>query len=99
MTKKDDQILILGGGLTGLSAGYILTKAGLKVGRMGMFKYYNMDHAIDSGMRAADKILGRNKMKRRNGQLVIGDKGQSVTPALHLSPSPIRMYFSEVTSS
>ena len=39
-------------------------------GRVGMFKYYNMDHAIDSGMRAAEKILGRNKMKRRNGQLV-----------------------------
>ncbi len=39
-------------------------------GRVGMFKYYNMDHAIDSGMRAADKILGRNKMNRRSGQLV-----------------------------
>ena len=22
-----------------------------------MFKYYNMDHAIDSGMKAAEKIL------------------------------------------
>lgn len=31
MTEKDNQILILGGGLTGLSAGYLLTKAGLDV--------------------------------------------------------------------
>ena len=31
MTKRDNNILILGGGLTGLSAGRILTKAGLKV--------------------------------------------------------------------
>lgn len=26
-------------------------------GRAGMFKYYNMDHAIDSGMKTAEKIL------------------------------------------
>jgi protoporphyrinogen oxidase len=35
-------------------------------GRVGMFKYYNMDHAIDSGMTAAEKILKRNIMKQRN---------------------------------
>lgn len=26
-------------------------------GRVGMFKYYNMDHAIRSGMEAAEKII------------------------------------------
>ncbi len=26
-------------------------------GRAGMFKYYNMDHAITSGMNVAEKIL------------------------------------------
>ena len=29
-------------------------------GRVGMFKYYNMDHAIESGMAAAEKIIERN---------------------------------------
>jgi protoporphyrinogen oxidase len=29
-------------------------------GRVGMFKYYNMDHAINSGMMAAEKVLGKN---------------------------------------
>ncbi|HWR58436.1 MAG TPA: FAD-dependent oxidoreductase [Thermodesulfovibrionales bacterium] len=28
-------------------------------GRAGMFRYYNMDHAIESGMDAAEKILGK----------------------------------------
>ncbi len=28
-------------------------------GRAGMFKYYNMDHAIDSGMMIADKVLNK----------------------------------------
>nr|MDA8423243.1 hypothetical protein [Nitrospiraceae bacterium] len=28
-------------------------------GRGGMFKYYNMDHAIKAGMDAAEKILNR----------------------------------------
>jgi protoporphyrinogen oxidase len=36
-------------------------------GRVGMFKYYNMDHAIESGMAAAEKILERSKMNQRNG--------------------------------
>jgi protoporphyrinogen oxidase len=29
-------------------------------GRVGMFKYYNMDHAINSGMMAAEKVLGKD---------------------------------------
>jgi protoporphyrinogen oxidase len=28
-------------------------------GRSGMFRYYNMDHAIESGIRTAEKILGK----------------------------------------
>ena len=28
-------------------------------GRSGMFRYYNMDHAIASGMRAAEAVMGR----------------------------------------
>jgi protoporphyrinogen oxidase len=28
-------------------------------GRSGMFRYYNMDHAIESGINTAEKILGR----------------------------------------
>lgn len=29
------------------------------IGRGGMFKYYNMDHAIESGMDAAEEIMSR----------------------------------------
>jgi protoporphyrinogen oxidase len=29
-------------------------------GRSGMFRYYNMDHAIESGINTAEKILGKN---------------------------------------
>ena len=36
-------------------------------GRVGMFKYYNMDHAIESGMSAAEMILGRIKKNQGNG--------------------------------
>ncbi len=32
-------------------------------GRVGMFKYYNMDHAIRSGMGAAEKILAERSKK------------------------------------
>ncbi|MDP2158831.1 MAG: FAD-dependent oxidoreductase [Nitrospirota bacterium] len=28
-------------------------------GRSGMFRYYNMDHAIESGLRAAEAVMGR----------------------------------------
>ncbi len=28
-------------------------------GRSGMFRYYNMDHAIESGIRAAEAVMGR----------------------------------------
>jgi protoporphyrinogen oxidase len=31
-------------------------------GRAGMFKYYNMDHAIDSGMKTADKIIRQSQV-------------------------------------
>ena len=30
------------------------------IGRGGMFKYYNMDHAIETGIKAAENILGKN---------------------------------------
>jgi protoporphyrinogen oxidase len=30
-------------------------------GRVGMFKYYNMDHAIESGMDAAERIMARQE--------------------------------------
>ena len=29
------------------------------VGRSGMFRYYNMDHAIESGIKAAEAVMGR----------------------------------------
>lgn len=32
-------------------------------GRAGMFKYFNMDHAIDSGMKTAEKIIERINSK------------------------------------
>jgi len=34
-------------------------------GRVGMFKYYNMDHAIESGMKTAEKILAAKERKVR----------------------------------
>jgi protoporphyrinogen oxidase len=30
------------------------------IGRGGMFKYYNMDHAIETGIKAAENLLGKN---------------------------------------
>ena len=30
------------------------------IGRTGMFRYHNMDHAIDTGIKAAENILGRS---------------------------------------
>lgn len=40
--------------------GYLARFANLHViGRTGAFKYYNMDHAIESGLQAADAILAR----------------------------------------
>jgi len=32
-------------------------------GRAGMFRYYNMDHAIESGMEAAEKVMKGQKVK------------------------------------
>lgn len=31
------------------------------IGRGGMFRYYNMDHAIKTGIKAAEKVLGEKK--------------------------------------
>ena len=30
-----------------------------RIGRNGMFRYYNMDHAIESGLEVAEDILGK----------------------------------------
>lgn len=38
-------------------------------GRMGMFRYYNMDHAVESGIGAAEKILERRDARREEGNL------------------------------
>jgi len=38
-------------------------------GRAGMFKYYNMDHAIDSGMKAAEKIMGQSQVSGLKSQV------------------------------
>lgn len=38
-------------------------------GRMGMFRYYNMDHAIESGIAAAEKILERSGPRRTEGKM------------------------------
>ncbi len=39
-------------------------------GRAGMFRYYNMDHAIESGMDAAESILNRAESNDRDAELV-----------------------------
>jgi protoporphyrinogen oxidase len=40
---------------------YLRTFENLQViGRGGMFKYYNMDHAIETGIKAAENLLGKN---------------------------------------
>jgi protoporphyrinogen oxidase len=35
-------------------------------GRTGMFKYYNIDHAIESGREVADRIIQNSKYKIQN---------------------------------
>lgn len=49
-------------------------------GRAGMFRYYNMDHAIGSGMATADKIIGKgNGLAREeddHGRLVFVGNGK-----------------------
>ena len=42
------------------------------VGRTGMFKYYNMDRAIESGIEVADNILKKPQLKKERGFLLIG---------------------------
>ncbi len=40
---------------------YLKTFKNLQIiGRGGMFKYYNMDHAIETGIKAAENLLGKN---------------------------------------
>jgi len=40
--------------------GYLKRFTNLHIsGRSGMFRYYNMDHAIESGIRAAESVMGR----------------------------------------
>lgn len=34
-------------------------------GRVGMFRYYNMDHAIESGLRAADAVIQKARGERQ----------------------------------
>jgi protoporphyrinogen oxidase len=48
-------------------------------GRSGMFRYYNMDHAIESGMETAEKILQKTypaAEKDEGGELVLAGDGQ-----------------------
>ncbi len=41
-------------------------------GRSGMFKYYNMDYAIESGIEAAENILGKQLFAKENESMTIG---------------------------
>ena len=41
-------------------------------GRVGLFKYYNMDHAIESGTHVAQTILERMAVERCEGNTIIG---------------------------
>ncbi|MBI5100282.1 MAG: FAD-dependent oxidoreductase [Nitrospirae bacterium] len=45
-------------------------------GRSGMFRYYNMDHAIESGVRTADKVMDRKPVFE-----TAGDGGTGVVMA------------------
>jgi protoporphyrinogen oxidase len=48
-------------------------------GRGGMFRYYNMDHAIESGIRTAEKILEKTELSKEGdegGELVLAGSGQ-----------------------
>ncbi len=42
------------------------------IGRSGMFKYYNMDHSIESGMEIAEKILKKPRLKNKKESQLIG---------------------------
>jgi protoporphyrinogen oxidase len=42
------------------------------IGRVGLFKYYNMDHAIESGTHVAETILERMGVEKCEGNLIIG---------------------------
>jgi protoporphyrinogen oxidase len=42
------------------------------VGRVGRFKYHNMDHVIESGTHVAETILERMRVERREGNRVVG---------------------------
>ena len=42
------------------------------VGRTGMFKYYNMDRAIESGLKVADNIIRNTELKKESKALPIG---------------------------
>jgi protoporphyrinogen oxidase len=42
------------------------------IGRSGMFRYYNMDHAMESGIEAAENILKKPLLKREREFLSIG---------------------------
>lgn len=46
-------------------------------GRTGLFQYYNMDHAIASGLAAADKILERSAATRPRHESVTARAGAS----------------------
>jgi len=49
-------------------------------GRAGMFRYYNMDHAIASGITAADRIIGKSRCftaeEDGDGSLVFAGNGK-----------------------
>ena len=46
-------------------------------GRSGMFRYYNMDHAIESGTKTAERII-KKKFKMKNSCRQIGTKGNEI---------------------
>jgi len=44
-------------------------------GRSGMFRYYNMDHAIESGITTAEKIIKNSKNKEQSPLRFLSPKG------------------------
>jgi len=51
------------------------------IGRGGMFKYYNMDHAIESGMNAAEEIMsGRPEIYQEASHETDKDYRQALSP-------------------
>ncbi len=42
------------------------------IGRSGMFRYYNMDHAIESGIEVAENILKKSGLKKEKKSQLIG---------------------------